>query len=215
VARARRRGRHRAQSTEHGARSSLPDGSRPGALRRPPPPRRRSRRRCSALPLPLAAGRHGRYTSPRARPGAQGGSARLQSNDWLLRGLGTANTMADGHIPRRCPPQEVHCLAPKSLPKSCDQPESRSSTGAGAWPCTHEPAHAHKINRDSGLRERAYLHAASRQVISQEIAELEAARTSGRCHQPAAAVSAAVLGVPHEPPSADGEPSYGDHVEQL
>ena len=79
----------------------------------------------------------------------------------------------------------------------------------------HGPAHAHKINRDSGLRERAYLHAASRQVISQEIAELEAARTSGRCHQPAAAVSAAVLGVPHEPPSADGAPSYGDHVEQL
>jgi hypothetical protein len=62
----------------------------------------------------------------------------------------------------------VYYLAPKSLPKFRDQPESRSY-GLG-----HGPAQADKINRDSGLRERAYLHAVSRRVIFQEIAELEA-----------------------------------------
>ena len=79
----------------------------------------------------------------------------------------------------------------------------------------HGPAQAHKINRDSGLRERAYLHAVSRRVISQEIAELEAAHQGDTINPPLATVSAAVLGVSHEPPSADGAPSYGDHVEQL
>jgi hypothetical protein len=66
----------------------------------------------------------------------------------------------------------------------------------------HGPAHAHKVNRDSGLREaRAYLHAASRQVISQEIAELEAAHQGDAInHQPAADVSAAVLGPPMRTP---------------
>jgi hypothetical protein len=71
--------------------------------------------------------------------------------------------------------------------------------GARAQPCTGT---SHKINRDSGLRERdyIYLHAVSRQVISQEIAELEAAHQGDTTNPtPLSTASTAVLGVSHEP----------------
>jgi hypothetical protein len=208
VARARRRGRHRAQSTEHGAPFPTAPALAPCAARRPP-----GAVAAGAVPhchchWPLAATGDIRHPGPAQAPRGALPDCNRMTGCFVVLELQIRWRMATylgDAPPKRC--TALH-LSPCRSPVI--NPNRGPRLGLG-----HGPAHAHKINRDSGLRERAYLHAASRQVISQEIAELEAARTSGRCHQPAAAVSAAVLGVPHEPPSADGEPSYGDHVEQL
>jgi hypothetical protein len=53
-------------------------------------------------------------------------------------------------------------------------------------------------------------------MISQEIAELEAAHQGDAINPPTLSLPPFyVLGVSLEPPSADGAPSYRDHVEQL
>jgi hypothetical protein len=90
----------------------------------------------------------------------------------VLLGRTISHNKYDDHIPQRCcPPKRCTILHLNHCPSPVITPNRDLRL-------RHGPTHAHKIYRDSGLRERggpAYLHAASRQVISQEIAELEAA----------------------------------------